>query len=130
MFILENPDHEWNRWDFRLTKAYELYKDLMQGGVPIYWDRSDRVAFEAGSFISKSKAALDRAEEKASAGKKKNYGKVFYPIPKTIDGGPLPTLDDFLAEQRAKKEMAKEGAKFASGNPQFDNANWKPPASP
>lgn len=124
MFIFENPKHEWCKWDFRLMKALELQADMLQGNIPVYWDRSDRVRFEIESYISKSRAALDRAEEKAREGKDKNYGKVFYPVPKTIDGGPLPTRDEWLEEQAKKKAMSVGKIKFT--NDPFDNAAWAP----
>lgn len=132
MFILEDPKHEWGKWDIRLAKAYELNQDITNGGVPIYWDRSERVAFEVGSFVSKSKAALDRAEEKASKGKTKNYGKVFYPIPKTIDGGPLPTLEEYLEEMRENR-AGRAGSQWDTSvdrHSPYSNADWKPPEEP
>lgn len=105
MFILEDPEHtKWGKWDIRLAKALQLRNDLLQGGVPMYWDRSDRVRFEVDSYISKSKAAVERAEEKESKKTKgqKAYGKVFYPKPVTVDGGPLPTLEEFQEEMRER----------------------------
>lgn len=125
MFILEDASHtEYNMWDMRLVKAVELYENIRSGsGVPIYWDRSDRVVFEAESYVSKSQAALDRAEEKAANSKTKNYGKVFYPVPRTTDGGPLPTLDEWLVEQEQKRQMM--AGNFDLGG-QFSNADWKP----
>lgn len=111
--------------DFRLVKALEIYDGWMTGaGVPIYWDRSDRVVFEAGVVTSKAQAAIDRAEEKAAAGKAKNYGKMFYAIPSTRDGGPLPTLDEFLEEQARKRAMT--AGKIRIGSDEFSNTNWEP----
>jgi hypothetical protein len=130
MFIFEDPTHEWGKWDFRLAKALELRDDMNQGGVPVYWDRSERVAFDVGSYTSKSRAVLDRAEEKAQKGNKKNYGKVFYPIPRTIDDGPLPTLEEYLEEQRMKKSMETGSFRVPGENSEFSNANWTPEESP
>lgn len=93
-------------------------------GVPIYWDRSERVVFEAHSFTSKSKAALERAEEKAASGTSKNYGKTFYAVPKSTDGKPLPTLEEFIEEQRVRREMMAGNIKV--GGDKFNNAEWKP----
>lgn len=122
--ILEDPEHTWTFWDYRLVTALTLYEDLQSGtGVPLYIDRSDRVRFEVGSYVSRSKAALDRAEDKAREGKTKNYGKVFYPIPITLDGGPLPTMEEFLQEQEAKRQMTV--GKIRVGG-QFDNSDWEP----
>lgn len=119
MFILEDPKHEWGKWDFRLVKGLEIHDEMIVGGVPIYWDRSDRVRFEVGTYTSKSKQALDRAEEKARKSKNSNHGKVYYPIPKTTDGGPLPTLEEWLAERAEKAAMS--AGKIVVGEGQFSN---------
>lgn len=126
--IFEEPEREWTRWDFRLVKALEIYEDMKTGtGMPMYWDRSDRVRFETESFVSKSKAVLDRAEERASQSKTKNYGKVFYAVPKTMDGGPLPTLEEFLVEQAEKRaRMAGNFRAPTAPGAAFSNADWKP----
>lgn len=108
MFILEDPEHtEWNKWDIRLAKALQLQKDLLQGGIPIYWDRSERVRFNVKSYISKSKAAIDRAEEAEGKKRTKVFGKVFYAEPVVTDGGLLPTLHEFQEEQRQKRERER-----------------------
>lgn len=105
-------------------KALVLYDGYMSGtGVPMYIDRSDRVRFDVGSYVSRSKAALDRAEEKAKNSKTKNYGKVFYPIPMTTDGGPLPSLEEFIEEQDTKAQMM--AGKIRVGG-QFSNDSWNP----
>lgn len=120
------PKAEWTAWDYKLIKALELYDDLKQGtGVPLYWDQSDRVRFELGTFTSKSRAVLDRAEERARDSKSKNYGKTFYVIPETVDGGPLPTLEEYLKEQQDKR-AAQAGNFRVKDNTPFSNANWKP----
>lgn len=121
--IFEEPEREWSHWDFRLVKAFQIREEMLMGGVPIYLDRSDRVRFEVESFVSKSKAALDRAEEKASNSKQKTYGKIFYPVPKTVDGGPLPTLEEWLEEQRRKNAMKVGNIRLGG---EFDNAQWSP----
>lgn len=123
--LFEEPGRDWTSWDYRLVKGYEIKNDLETGaGVPIYWDRSDRVDFTHGVVFSKSRAALDRAEEKEAASKTKSYGKSFYPIPIVKDGGALPTLAEWLAEEALKKEAAKR-VKRPTGA--FDNSNWTPP---
>lgn len=125
MFIFNDPSHtEWGAWDIRLAKAYALREEMLSGGVPVYWDRSERVFFDVESYVSKSRAALDRAEERAQKGKKKNYGKVFYPVPRTIDDGPLPTLEEWLEEQRKIKERTTTNFRVKDGP--FSNAGWKP----
>lgn len=122
-------DAEWTRWDYRLVKALELYDDMKAGtGIPIYWDRSDRVRFETKAFTSKSKAALDRAEESAQKGNAKNFGKVFYVVPETIDGGPLPTLQDWLEEEAEKRSRTTGNFRVAAAQRvPFSNEGWTPP---
>lgn len=124
--LFDEPKREWTRWDTILIKAYEIYTDMTNGtGIPVYWDRSDRVQFELGTYVSKSRAVLDRAEEKARESKSKNHGKVFYAIPHTVDGGPLPTLEEFLAEQSEKKKISAGNFRVKDNTP-FSNADWKP----
>jgi hypothetical protein len=82
---------------------------MMRGSVPIYWDESDRVAFDVGTGISKSRAALDRKEEQDSKKDTKTHGKYYYPIPRTIDGGPLPTREEWVKEKLAKKGVERGG---------------------
>lgn len=125
--IFENDDLKWTKWDFRLVKALEIYEDMKQGtGIPVYWDRSERVRFELGHYVSKSKAILDRAEDKAREGTAKNYGKVFYAIPQTVDDGPLPTLEEYLEEQARKREETAGNIRVKNNVP-FSNADWTPP---
>lgn len=128
-FLIEDPEHrEYTKWDFRLAKAYEIYEDMLQGNVPMYIDRSSRVSFITKSFVSKSKAALDRAEERASKATAKQYGRVFYAVPVTNDGGPLPTLQEYLKEQAEMEagDNVPQGyrSKFATGRAELDNSQW------
>ncbi len=107
-FILEDPTHtEWDDWDIKLANALTLYDNLLRGSVPIYWDESDRVRFDVGTGVSKSKAAVDRREaadeKKNKDGKNPNYGVYYYPIPKTIDGGDLPTMEEWMEEKKRKQ---------------------------
>lgn len=87
-----------------MVAAYHLHEDMMRGSVPVYWDESDRVAFDVRTGVSKSRRALDRREDldrkKDSA---QNYGKYYYVVPRTVDGGPLPTRDEWLEERRMKE---------------------------
>lgn len=104
--ILEDPSHkEWTKWDLRLITAIQSYDAMTNDlGVPIHWDRSDRVTFDVGSVKSKSHAAIDRRKEQmAKRNVKEEPGKMYYPIPRTIDGGPMPTLAEFQEEQRRKR---------------------------
>lgn len=94
-------------------------------GIPIYIDRSERVDFKVGVSFSKSRAAMERAEEaeQKKQGTTKSYGKSFYPIPVTKDGGPLPTLAEFLEE--ASKRAAAESRIKRAPTP-FSNEGWTP----
>lgn len=94
--------------DLKLIKAYHIREDMMIGNVPIYWDQSDRVSFDVKTGISKSKAATERWErqqEKKNANNKAGTtpGLFAYAVPRTIDGGPLPTLEEWAAEKAAKQ---------------------------
>jgi hypothetical protein len=99
--ILRDPDRkEYGSWDLRLAAAFHIYEDLMRGNIPVYWDESDRVAFDVKTGVSKSKAAIQRKEEQV---KKPVPGQYFYAVPRTIDGGPLPTYEEWIAERKAKQ---------------------------
>ena len=125
--VLEEPGRDWTRWDFRLVKGLIIHDEtITSSGVPIYWDRSERVDFEVGVAYSKSKAALDRAEEKEEKSKSKSYGKVFYPIPRTVDGGPMPTMEEWLEERAKHKEAA---ARIKRKPSPFGNEGWTPEAN-
>lgn len=100
-------------WDYRLLKAHYILKDWYRDGIPIWWDESDRVAFDAVPRISKSRAAVERAQE-ASSGKDKKPvpGKYFIAEPRLIDGDEMPTRDEWLAEQDAKSNNVKRMSKW------------------
>lgn len=126
-FILGDPTREWTKVDFDLVTGLRLLEEMQTGtGVPIYWDRSDRVRFEVGTFISRSKQALDQREEADAKSKNKNHGRVHYPIPVAVDGGPLPTLEEWLDEQAEKRAMSSGKFVIKDANP-FSNAGWTPP---
>jgi hypothetical protein len=104
--IFSDPSHtEWTVWDYRLIKAYYLVQDWYRDGIPVWWDESDRVAFDAKARYSKSRAAVERAQEADGKKKKKSYGKYFIAEPRVIDGGEMPTRDEWLEEQERKKGM-------------------------
>lgn len=112
--ILSDPTHtDYTKWDYKLLKAYYLKQEFMSGNFPVWIDRSPRVEFEVKSFKSKSAAALER-KQAAEAKKEGNtdYGRQFYAVPITIDGGPMPTLRDYLEEEAKNK-----GNKQPSGPP-------------
>jgi hypothetical protein len=101
-------------WDYRLFKAYYILQDWYRDGVPIWWDESDRVTFDAVGRVSKSRAAIERAQDASTAnGKKAVPGRYFIAEPRVMDGGELPTREEWLDEQ-SKKTKAKAPSKFAS----------------
>lgn len=97
--------------DYKLVKAYYLKQSYMSGNFPVWIDRHPRVKFEVKSFVSNSARALEakQAQEANKTGTP-SYGKQFYAIPKTLDGGPLPTMRDYL-EEEAKKRGEKPANK-------------------
>jgi hypothetical protein len=105
--ILRDPSHtEYNRWDLKLVAAYHIYEDMLVGNIPVHWDQSDRVTFDVKRGVSKSKAkiaATERAYQKRNAKNDSAMdGVYFYAVPRTMDGGPLPTIEEWQAEQAAK----------------------------
>jgi hypothetical protein len=103
--IFNDPTHtEYDAWDFKLVKAYHFLQDYTSGSFPIWWDESDRVTFDVKSKVSKSRAAIARAEQKQNnaPNSKPTPGKYFYAIPRPIDGGPMPTFDEWVKEQEEK----------------------------
>ena len=101
--ILRDPSlKEHTRIDFKLITGYHIAEGMMRGNVPIYWDESDRVAFDVKVGKSKSRAAIELRQEQASKSKDKGYGKYYYAVARSIDGDPLPTLEEWAEEKRAK----------------------------
>lgn len=95
-----------------------MVQDWYRDGIPIWWDESERVAFDAKARISKSRAAVERAQESANKNNKKSVpGRYFVAEPKVIDGGEFPTRDEWLDEQAAKNATSKPVTKFGSSNP-------------
>jgi len=48
-------------------------------------------------------AAIERAQEVDGKKKSKSYGKYWVAEPRVMDGGELPSREEFLDEQEAKK---------------------------
>lgn len=71
--------------------------------MPLWWDESDRVTFDAKARFSKSRAAVERAQEADSKKKSKSYGKYYITEPRVMDGGEMPTRQEWLKEQEKKK---------------------------
>jgi hypothetical protein len=72
-------------------------------GIPIWWDESDRISFDAMPRVSKSRAAIERAQEAESKKKKRIYGRYYVAEPRVIDGGEFPTMQEWLKEQEEKR---------------------------
>ncbi len=93
---------EWCAWDYKLLKAHFILQDWYRDGIPIWVDESDRVTFDVAARVSKSRAAIERAQESAS--KKKNVpGRYFIAEPRVMDGGDMPTRDEWMDEQDRKR---------------------------
>lgn len=102
--ILRDPGRtEYGVWDLKLAAAYHINDEMMRGNVPVYWDESDRVTFDVRRGRSKSRAAIERREEADQKSKNQLYGVYYYAVPRTMDGGPLPTLAEWLEEKAAKE---------------------------
>lgn len=112
--LLRDPAHrEYDEWDLKLVAAYHIYKDLLRGSVPVYWDESSRVTFDVKVGLSKSQAAVDRkqAQDQKAADKSPAtlYGRYYYAVPRVTDGGALPTLEEWLEEKAAMKGRERGG---------------------
>lgn len=114
--IFSDPEHVgWTMWDYRLLKAYHIQQDWYRDGIPIWWDESERISFDAKPRVSKSRAAIERAQESASKNKKSVPGRYFVAEPKIIDGGDWPTRSEWLEEQALKSGASRPVDKFGSG---------------
>lgn len=111
--IFNDPSHkEYDYWDLMIMKAYYFSEDFIRDGVPIWWDESSDVFFEAEPRISKSRAATQAAEERENTGKDKKspHGRYFIPVPKTRGGAPFPTFQNWVEESeklRGRKSQNK-----------------------
>ena len=101
--IFNDPSHEkWDEWDYKLFKAHYILEDWYRDGIPLWWDESDRITFDAKPRVSKSKAAIERAQEAEGKKKNKSYGRYFVAEPRLMDDGDMPTRDEWLEEQASK----------------------------
>jgi len=73
----------------------------MSGQFPIWLDQSPRVIFEAKSYISRSEAAIERAQKNQS--NSDIPGQRWYAVPRVGDGGQMPTMREYLDEQARKR---------------------------
>lgn len=102
--IFNDPSHDaWDEWDYKLFKAHYILEDWYRDGIPVWWDESDRVTFDAKARTSKSRAAVERAQEADGKKKSKAYGKYYVTEPRVMDGGDMPTREEWLKEQEEKK---------------------------
>jgi len=102
--IFSDPKHDkWTVWDYRLIKAHYILEDWYRDGIPLWVDESDRITFDAKVRTSKSRAAIERAQEADSKKKSKQYGKYYTAEPRVMDGGEMPTRSEWLEEQQAKR---------------------------
>ena len=97
-------------------KAQYILDDWYRDGIPIWWDESERVNFEAVSRVSKSRAAIERAQEKAGKSKTTMHGRYFVAEPKVLGGGELPTRDEWLEEQAKKRGSERVVTKYGSAD--------------
>lgn len=102
MLLRDPAITENNEWDLKLTMALHIHDGFMRGSIPVYWDESDRVVFDVKTGKSKSKAAIERREEADQKKKVDAKGVYYYVEPRTNDGGPMPTYEEW-AEERARK---------------------------
>jgi hypothetical protein len=104
--IFNDPTHkEWTEWDFKIFKAHYILQDWYRDGIPVWWDESDRVTFDAKARVSTSRAAIERAQQSGSKNKKPTPGRYFIAEPRVMDGGEMPTRDEWLAEEANKNNI-------------------------
>ena len=90
-----------------MFKAHYILEDWYRDGVPLWWDESDRVTFDAKARVSKSRAAIERAQESEGKKKSRQHGRYFIAEPRVMDGGDFPTREEWLEEQERKKGEVK-----------------------
>lgn len=91
-------------------------QDWYRDGIPIWWDESERVAFNAKARVSKSRAAIERAQESSTKNNKKSVpGRYFIAEPVVTDGGEMPTRAEWMEEQANKINGQSVVSKFGSG---------------
>lgn len=89
-------------------KAYHFAESFIRDGIPIWWDESDDVRFEAEGRISRARAAVERAQKRESDKNKEPVpGRYFIPVPKPLGGGGFPSFADWIEEQERKKGLKK-----------------------
>ena len=66
------------------------------------------MTFDAKARTSKSRAAIERAQEADSKKKNKSYGKYFVAEPRLMEGDEMPTRDEWLEEQERKRGRVEQ----------------------
>lgn len=103
--IFADPEHtEYDFWDLRLIAAYHFAEAFVHEGVPMWWDESPDVAWTVEKRVSRSRAAISRAE-KSETGKDKEPppGRYYLPEPHGIGGKSLPSFDEWQKQQESLK---------------------------
>lgn len=107
MIFHEQPTDPWTPYDFTLLEAYQILQDetCNQCGNPIWICHStdSNITFEMKSttcFAVRTEEKWRDNKKMLSKGKAKEWepdpGEDYYPVPKTVDGGPFPSRDDYL----------------------------------
>lgn len=98
--IFSDPAHTaYDFWDLRLLQAYYFAQDFTRDGMPVWWDESVDVNFEVKRKVSRSRAAVERAQAADSKRKAKGEGVYYVPVPKGLGGKPMPTFEEWAEEQ-------------------------------
>lgn len=102
MIFYEQPTDPWDRFDFILLEAYQILQDetCANCGQPIWLCRStdSNVNIKIRKATCYVTAAVEKkreADEKNKARKMKP-GEYYYPVIETIDGGELPSRNDYF----------------------------------
>jgi hypothetical protein len=113
-FILGDPKWKrWSKWDIAIANAYHMLAHYEVNGYPVWIDSSPRVSFETKERKSRSQEQLDIWQNKErkrleKKGAKPKFGVSPYVVPRTLDGGPLPTKQEWVEAQKTglwKSEM-------------------------
>lgn len=101
--IVGNAD-DWIDWDYALASAWQLHEDMIDvnRGLPIHHIQSKRVKVVAELYTDKIDEAIDKAQAAKGENWKPKPGQHWIPRLKTVDGGELPTLEEFFEEQEEK----------------------------
>lgn len=85
----------------------------MQGDWPVWISESDRLAWDVTRKINRPQAALDRARQAEenrlsnTKGAKPTPGLTFLVEPRVMDGGALPTFEEWLVDRADKNKSGQ-----------------------